>query len=570
MQAAKSPRLPKAASAPPEPKRRAAKRSREDDVQVNTADLLESIKQLLSSELEKNFKRLVTELQSSSRHSQNSKIDKDEVSQDCPFDVLEQVAGDTLPEKTNQLRLPVDNDVRAPSTRDEKGRRKREKRSEQKMEAPLGASAFDSNGAAAPVLSTRANEKASLLDNEDSSPVPAPKTFGSSNFVGNNQGELSRSYKSAAKKVIEDDEDNAVFGGFGRSSTKRELDRRLSSVHLGKAAGNFHNTPLAQMVTGVRFSLGSAVFATANAAMIGVTTQVMALDQTDQIPSWSLVLDILLFIAFAVEIALKAYVHGYSFLFIKRHGMAGTLAGNMFDLFALVTMFLELVLLVILSNAMWIGFSITRIIRVLRTVVVLRRNTKHGPHVMQTLMASVMTSISVFVYVAMIIFVIIYLFAVFFTQVVLNYRIGHATVFTEDDPMDKYWGTMTFSVMTLFQAISGGLDWSEFVKPIYDIHGSLSFLFAGYIGFAVFALLNVITGIFVDSAMKNAKDDLDNEMLKKVRNFMSLASGVDAESSTITYEQYKTHLNDDWMQEYFEFIEVDPSEAKKPFQIVGY
>ena len=46
-------------------------------------------------------------------------------------------------------------------------------------------------------------------------------------------------------------------------------------------------------------------------------------------------------------------------------------------------------------------------------------------------------------------------------------------------------------------------------------------------------------GIFVESAMENAKKDRDAEMLAVVRKFLTLATGVGTKDAIISYEQYR-------------------------------
>jgi len=85
----------------------------------------------------------------------------------------------------------------------------------------------------------------------------------------------------------------------------------------------------------------------------------------------------------------------------------------------------------------------------------------------------------------------------------------------------------------------------------------------------MYALLNVITGIFVENAVGNAKKDKQDEMASLVRHFLKIVSGEnEGNEGVITYEDFRNHVKSPWMQQYFEYIDVDPSDAEFLFQLL--
>eukprot|EP00913_Durusdinium_trenchii_P025920 g24323.t1 len=62
-------------------------------------------------------------------------------------------------------------------------------------------------------------------------------------------------------------------------------------------------------------------------------------------------------------------------------------------------------------------------------------------------------------------------------------------------------------MQTLYMATTGGFDWKEALDLVAKIGegGILAFLF--YIAFFNFAVFNVLTGMFVDHAMKWSQSD---------------------------------------------------------------
>merc|ERR1719326_2539993 len=92
----------------------------------------------------------------------------------------------------------------------------------------------------------------------------------------------------------------------------------------------------------------------------------------------------------------------------------------------------------------------------------------------------------------------IYSVSIVLTQLVADHR------YEQEDGQDsieltRYYGSLARSMLTLFEAISGGVDWDELVVPLIDdISPFCAVLFVMYIAFCTLAMLNVVTGVFVD------------------------------------------------------------------------
>jgi len=78
--------------------------------------------------------------------------------------------------------------------------------------------------------------------------------------------------------------------------------------------------------------------------------------------------------------------------------------------------------------------------------------------------------------------------------------------------MGNYWSSVSASTITLYMAVTGGSDWEPLAKPIQEAGDLYYYLFLFYIAFMAVAVLNVLTGMFVDTAMKVADADDGNVM----------------------------------------------------------
>eukprot|EP00913_Durusdinium_trenchii_P012201 g11460.t1 len=69
------------------------------------------------------------------------------------------------------------------------------------------------------------------------------------------------------------------------------------------------------------------------------------------------------------------------------------------------------------------------------------------------------------------------------------------------------FGSMVLGIFTLFQAMSGGVDWGEVAVKLMKVSWLLGLLFCVYMAFALFCVLNVMTGVFVENASKMTSAD---------------------------------------------------------------
>eukprot|EP00427_Karlodinium_veneficum_P032997 CAMPEP_0169194570 /NCGR_PEP_ID=MMETSP1016-20121227/6763_1 /TAXON_ID=342587 /ORGANISM="Karlodinium micrum, Strain CCMP2283" /LENGTH=302 /DNA_ID=CAMNT_0009271075 /DNA_START=718 /DNA_END=1623 /DNA_ORIENTATION=+ len=141
-------------------------------------------------------------------------------------------------------------------------------------------------------------------------------------------------------------------------------------------------------------------------------------------------------------------------------------------------------------------------------------------------------------------FGLIYTTGIFFTQVVTDYRLE----LQQENVVDasiliRYFGSLEKSIMVLIQAILGGVSWREVTMPLQEeIHWSVSLAFCMYIIFSVLAAMNVVTGVFVDSAVNSAKNDKEIYLINSVR---SMFRRLDLDlAGEITWEQFEQTLDE--------------------------
>merc|ERR1712224_480903 len=110
-----------------------------------------------------------------------------------------------------------------------------------------------------------------------------------------------------------------------------------------------------------------------------------------------------------------------------------------------------------------------------------------------------------------------------FIQILVDLRETSELDRTDAMNLEHYWSTLPRAALTLFEAISGGVSWDEIVSPLMDISPKLGVGFCMYVAFSTLALMNVITGIFVNGAITSA----DSEKAKQAANALHKAFDAD-------------------------------------------
>lgn len=208
-------------------------------------------------------------------------------------------------------------------------------------------------------------------------------------------------------------------------------------------------------------------------------------------------------------------------------------------------------------------FRITRIVRIVRFVQALR-----------TLVHSILCTLRSVFWAMMLLLMIMYCFGVLITQAVVDYALIEDVDIAPE--LVQWWGSLMLSMYSLFKVISGGISWHDVVLPLETIGPTSAALFVVYVAFTHFAVLNVVTGVFCQSAIESAQRDQDfasSQLISRkkevVAELRKLFGKVDEDcSGSITSDEFEVLLQDEGVQSYFAALELDASDASMLFTLL--
>jgi len=217
--------------------------------------------------------------------------------------------------------------------------------------------------------------------------------------------------------------------------------------------------------------------------------------------------------------------------------------------------------------------KITRIFRMLRVIKVFNE-------LRNLLMTIIGSFVSLFWCLVMLSFILL-LFGMIFVQVVSDYLILQKDAGTMDedlrDEMKDIFGSVFTAMATLYMATTGGDDWRNFYDALGQTGSMNALIFIFFISFFNFAVFNVLTGIFVENAMKVSKEDRDMLVVEQRRKEMfdteslrRLCHQMDEDASgTITWSEFEEALNKGTVSTHLAAIGLDVHDAEMFFEMLA-
>eukprot|EP00930_Biecheleria_cincta_P045176 TRINITY_DN31145_c0_g1_i1.p1 TRINITY_DN31145_c0_g1~~TRINITY_DN31145_c0_g1_i1.p1 ORF type:complete len:576 (+),score=95.76 TRINITY_DN31145_c0_g1_i1:87-1814(+) len=216
---------------------------------------------------------------------------------------------------------------------------------------------------------------------------------------------------------------------------------------------------------------------------------------------------------------------------------------------------------------------VTRVVRVLKVARIMR-----FVMALRTLTQSIAYTLKSLIWALVLLALITYVFGVLFAQAVRDHieTAGDDMSTMADGYRVVYFDSLPNTMLTLFMSIAGGVSWEQPLAVLREISELWLFAFLFYISFTYFAVLNVVTGVFCQSAIDSAQSDHDavlqtilNNKQANVEKLQALFSEIDKDNNgIITYSMFEEKVNDSAVQTYFESLEIDVWDAWTFFKLL--
>jgi len=221
------------------------------------------------------------------------------------------------------------------------------------------------------------------------------------------------------------------------------------------------------------------------------------------------------------------------------------------------------------------SFQLLRLLRLLRLVRVIRviRVVKFFKE-LRMMVYSILASCTSLFWGVLMLGMVMFLVGVPITQDVTDFRL-EISVEDQNPQLEAFFGSLHQTMLTLFQSISGGLNWRDMCTPLQELRPLYALIASAFISFNMLAVLNIITGIFVTNAISTASRDQDviiedqlDEQNKTAREILSAFSDAVDPTGYLELESFERHVSDDRVRAYFNHLGLDVSEAWGLFRLL--
>lgn len=314
------------------------------------------------------------------------------------------------------------------------------------------------------------------------------------------------------------------------------------------------------------FELLSISLVLTNIVWIGIQGEYAARTWTQHPPSCFHLVDALFCVGFVFENAVKIAAQGREF-FCEMPAAKW----NLFDFVSTLSQVVELMLLAIGGHASHSGGAM-KLLRIFRLVRIARVANAFPD--LKKLISSVAAALVPLGWTMLLVVLLTYAFALAVTQVVTDHKIaiGREDMEKHQDEVLEFFDTVARTFISFYMIISEGIHWGELMKPLAE-HISPMFkpIFCLFVAFQIFAMMNVITAYFVESAFKaaaeNEKKELTDDLLEVFRQDMS-DSRRKKDEMWVTQDVFEKYSEHPKMYEFIELLGIDAEEGHHLWELI--
>jgi len=354
---------------------------------------------------------------------------------------------------------------------------------------------------------------------------------------------------------------------------------RCNATCVGEVFYKFsHDGNCMQKVTeGLLFKTLSICAIAANTGYLGLAgdynlrNSYKRLEGLSQDPEWTHP-DIVFTSWFTVEIIVRLVADQLSFFTGEDQGW------NIFDLLLVTESLVTLIISHASGGSSASKLSFLRIFRVFRLVRVVRvvRSIKALAK-LRTMIFAILNSFADLLWALVVVSLIVFVFAIIFMGGTAEFYdsvdVNNQVQLESAKAVNALFGNLFTTCLSLWSAISGGNDWMAYGEQLQKLSQLYFYIFQFYIAFCCVGLFNVVTGVFVDSAVcVRTEDEIVAGYFEELRTTTEVIKNFFAdadhhESGALTFDEFSNRLRDPPVRAYFAGLDIDPEEAGIIFTI---
>jgi len=310
-----------------------------------------------------------------------------------------------------------------------------------------------------------------------------------------------------------------------------------------------------------------------NLVMLGLEIDQSASLPPGESPPFFAEINLVIVAVFTTEVVLKWVAYGCRGYFMGIEKM-----WNWFDLivvalslFEVVVELLSAVLFAQMDANQLRVMRLARLARTLRGVRVVKLLKYIGS--LRTIIFSIVSTMGSLMWTLVLLLMLFYCFGVIIAQSVVDHCRGGGVCTPE---IVYYWSGVRNCMLTLFLAITGGISWNDALDPLWKVSTVAVVSLCLYIVITIFAVLNVVTGVFCNTAIESAAADKDIAIMKQmhkheaqVQSLREIFAEIDTDcSNMITLAELKDALRGHKLKNFMESMNISTQDVWTLFMVV--
>ncbi|CAE7753839.1 Cacna1h [Symbiodinium pilosum] len=252
------------------------------------------------------------------------------------------------------------------------------------------------------------------------------------------------------------------------------------------------------------------------------------------------VLGALFTLVFLAEFGFRVFAYGWTMYFCQNPDIGWNAFDGLLVLSSIVDEIMSRAASGINVTALRV-LRLARLLRILRVFRVVRYFTD-----LRVMVQGILISSKTLVWALALLFLLMFAVAACILQLLRPY-LSSLDPATETQELLLHFGSMPGGIFTLFSSMSGGVDWADVARKLNDVSTLLALLFVVYMAFALFCVLNVMTGVFVENASRMTAADEEMCMMEELRarkEYVDTVSRLFAEcdkdnSGNVNWEEFQ-------------------------------
>eukprot|EP00928_Gymnodinium_smaydae_P045107 TRINITY_DN30112_c0_g1_i1.p1 TRINITY_DN30112_c0_g1~~TRINITY_DN30112_c0_g1_i1.p1 ORF type:complete len:554 (+),score=130.99 TRINITY_DN30112_c0_g1_i1:59-1720(+) len=278
-------------------------------------------------------------------------------------------------------------------------------------------------------------------------------------------------------------------------------------------------------------------------------------------------------VCFTVEVLLRMLGERLLFVF------GDDCAWNFFDLIVVTCTLIEAFTEIVYgeSSANLGGARIMRVLKTFRVVRIFRVSRYFRE--LRIMAASIVLSLRSLLWALILYGIVTYIFAITLAQASLEYLASDATLGADEArvaDLDRFFGTLARSSNTLVQITFNGASWGPHFESLALLSWFYRGVFLSYVLFMSLAMLNVITGVFVGTAIQGAYEDVDTIIQDEIKDQDSASNKLkqifreaDANGSgALELDAFQSYIKDHRVKAYLSSLGLTINEARNFFKLL--